>query len=259
MRFAIALAAFCIATTISKTSSAAQLDCHIELDSSAARLEMCTNVSNETLVTLTWYRQQSLTSNFEAPTPTVIKAFFSPGRDRIWNQIWVAAGSSIVSANDQLNLRKAVFTYGPELLNVRAHAVIDFIANFLADGTSIDEFSKRLTDQLIAEQSASGFDNYYQLICSDIGKSRRASFTLNHSDVSMDLIVGDPTDGCPGRCGPGCRQPYEWRRQQYTQECLNHDACVGVTGHWLKECMQTFLSAAIGYMTAPECPSLKAN
>lgn len=49
-----------------------------------------------------------------------------------------------------------------------------------------------------------------------------------------DVPVGPNSKDCVGRCGPGCQSPRKYPfNERYTQECLNHDLCMGATGwHW---------------------------
>lgn len=220
------------------------MNCRIDFTSPAARAEICTAPDGRSLVTLMW---------MNGPTPsdlTVLKALFAADNDKLWRRIWVASGNPVVNSDGQLALRRDVFKYGAQLLDPRAHAVVDFVANFSPAGTDLSVFDHAFTDQLIAEQNLTSM---FTMICQEVGKVRTAAFALGQQDYKMDFVVGDTTNGCPGRCGPDCHQPYEWRKNQYTQECFIHDACSSLNGHWLGECSGYFLIAAIGYLLAPEC------
>lgn len=220
------------------------INCHLDFDSPAARAELCTAADGGALVTVTL-------NNAKKPSePQVIKALFSADSEKMWQRIWVAEGNGLLEAEPQLKLREQVFKYGPQLLDPRVHAVVDFIANFVPAGTSMGLFDRPFTDQLIDQSNVTSF---YSLICQELGKLRKAKFFLGQKEVSLDMIVGDEPTGCAGRCGPGCWQLFQWRKNQYTDECLVHDACVSVTGHWLGECTQAFLTAAVGYLLAPDC------
>ncbi|CAE7715127.1 unnamed protein product [Symbiodinium sp. CCMP2456] len=63
---------------------------------------------------------------------------------------------------------------------------------------------------------------------------------------SMEYAVG--SRDCIGRCGPGC-----FGSPVYTQECLNHDACVENEGEQFGACADEWLAAAYGFVFAPKC------
>lgn len=242
------LAVTLIAGIAQPTSAAAannpdfpSVNCHMDFSSPAARAEVCTATDGRGLVTLTWANGEQT---------TVVKALFAAENDKLWRRIWVVSGNPVIDAESQLALRKEVFKYGPQLLHPRVHAVVDFIANFAPAGSSLAVFDRTFTDQLIDESNLTSF---YTLICQELGKLRTAAITLGKLDMKMDFIVGAESQGCPGRCGLGCHQVFQWRKNQYTNECLVHDACATMTGQWLGQCTGYFIVAALGYLLAPDC------
>ena len=63
---------------------------------------------------------------------------------------------------------------------------------------------------------------------------------------SKEYAVG--LEDCIGRCGLGC-----WGSPVYTQECLNHDACVENEGEQFGACADEWRAAACGFVDAPNC------
>jgi len=174
------------------------VDCRVEFDSVGARAESCSSLNGRSLVTFTWQqdpRQQ----------PTVVKALFADDEEKVWQRLWVASGEQRVSAKAQLQLRREVFRFGPGLLSPRVHAVVDFIANFVPAGTSLQEFDLTFTDTLVAQ---SELRPSFELICDSVGKEREAVFNVKNADQRKTFVVGDQSTFCPGRCGFGCSQPY---------------------------------------------------
>ena len=92
------------------------------------------------------------------------------------------------------------------------------------------------------------------MICEWIGLERAATYSVAQELVSLVVKVGDSETRCRGRCGLGCWQLYQWRPNQYTQECLNHDVCRDMTNGNFGECKDEFWIAALGYVSAPDCP-----
>ncbi len=221
----------------------AKVDCRMEFTNSVTRVELCTSSDKRALVRVSWKQKKS-------GPPTIIKALFSADSEKLWQRLTVPSGDPVIQKEAQKKLRHDLFKFGPKRLDPRTHAVLDFVVNFAQPGTSLKGFDPNFTDQLAALQSLGW---WYNLICDSFGKTREATFNIKDIEFRKIYTVGDTTNSCPGRCGMGCGQVYEWRVGQYTQECLNHDACTDLNGAILGECQWLFVQAALGYLLAPDC------
>ena len=86
-------------------------------------------------------------------------------------------------------------------------------------------------------------------ICHLVGQAVDVTYTAGDGQTYTDtLVVGDPADRCPGRCGKSCGP-----RGIYTMECLQHDACEHRFGTSLGPCKMLGALAAPGFMHGEAC------
>lgn len=94
----------------------------------------------------------------------------------------------------------------------------------------------------------------YTNICNQRGTAVTGSFDDLFKTYTQTKIVGNPASACLGRCGVGCIQSEpQARKRQYTQQCFNHDLCVGHFGSTLGYCSDEFTAASDDYLNAPNC------
>ncbi|MBK8815760.1 MAG: hypothetical protein IPN42_09765 [Methylococcaceae bacterium] len=90
--------------------------------------------------------------------------------------------------------------------------------------------------------------------CNQRGKAVSGSFDDFFKTYTQTKTVGNPASACLGRCGVGCVQSEpQLRKRQYTQQCFNHDLCVGQFGTTLGFCSDEFTAASDDYLNAPNC------
>lgn len=223
--------------------------CATELRTQAVTAERCAIPElHQDVVNITVHRAG------RSSRPTVIKALFlktsSPAGQKLWSRLWVDSGPTTISTVEQDRLRKVVFESDRNRMDPGALAVLDFLANFVEPFHPIENFDRPGGPNLYA------LSDYftYTMICGSIGKPHEAIFTTDvafqHRHVS---VIGDTETRCQGRCGFGCPMAYTWRSSQYTQQCLNHDACRELTGSNFDQCTDEYWSAAFGYLIAPDC------
>jgi hypothetical protein len=243
------------AATANADSSLPAAPCRIELTGPKFEASSCAILNGETLVVV------KVAPN--SAHPTVVKAQFKATNrqdqfaiaKRLWKRLWVESAKQSLTGEEQLELRQAVFLANPSTLSASAHAVLDFLTNFVEPDQRIEEL-----DRTMEPDSLWGFSSifHYTLICDAIGQVREATFTgaPGAGLTTTLMIVGDPATKCRGRCGASCQQPFQWRKNQYTQECLNHDACRDASGSVFGFCKDEFWAAAFGYLVAPDCQGL---
>ncbi len=126
---------------------------------------------------------------------------------------------------------------------------LDFLLNMVpVNGAfSVIDFKKARATTSIQPKA---FTN----ICNQRGKAVSGSFDDVFKTYTQTKIAGNPASACLGRCGVGCIQsePQE-RKRQYTQQCFNHDICVGHFGTTLGFCSDEFTAASDDYLNAPNC------
>jgi len=238
-----------MATTTFAADPSLIFDCRLEFASQDTKVEICTASDERALVKIVWQQKK------DTP-PTLIKAMFSADSEKLWQSLAIPSGDPKIQRDAQDKLRRELYEYGPQHLNSRTHAVLDFIVNFAQPETSLKGFDPKFTEQLQALQT---LGSWYNLICDAFGKTREATVNVKDTEFRKTYTVGDSNSLCPGRCGAGCAQFYEWRVNQYTQECLNHDACTDLKGVVLGECQVLFVQAALGYLLAPNCADRPSN
>ncbi len=126
---------------------------------------------------------------------------------------------------------------------------LDFLLNMVpVNGTfSTIDFKKARATTLIQPQA---FTN----TCNQRGTAVTGSFDDFFKTYTQTKTVGNPTSACLGRCGVGCVQSEpQVRKRQYTQQCFNHDLCVGHFGTTLGFCSDEFTAASDDYLNAPNC------
>lgn len=184
--------------------------------------------------------------------PTVFNALFG-SKSPLWKRVWISEGEGRLTIEEQESLRLLLATSSPRFARSSASSFVDLLANFLAPDTALENFDA----QTQGARWQADFSRRWTMICEFIGHPRVATYTLRdsaRSTRSSTWIVGDPESGCRGRCGFGCGQAIpQWRSKQYTQECLNHDACHSETGAQLGVCASAFWSATASYLFAPNC------
>ena len=202
-----------------------------------------------------------------------VSAIFSAGesQDRLWQKLWFSKGSALLSKSEQTELR-ASFDRSISTLKAtdttrsrsqadsdlaRSQALVDFLANFLPADEKLQPFDRNVilpTGFLVQYRTIYALDRKYTMLCDSIGKVRTATVTdASANAFSKDVVVGAIDSNCRGRCGTACEQAGQWRHNQYTQECLNHDVCHDTTGSQLGPCENMFWKAAPGYVFAPDC------
>ena len=103
--------------------------------------------------------------------------------------------------------------------------------------------------QTLSFAPAHAEEESYTSICDQIGQRVTVSIvTTEGESITKSVIVGDPNDRCPGRCGKGCG-----KRGIYTQECLEHDVCEHVKGTSYGPCMALFKRAKHGFLVGQKC------
>jgi len=127
------------------------------------------------------------------------------------------------------------------------------------DGENIDFSSSKIREELKFKDkpwnSPIGMERYTSF-CYNLGQTETGEYTIIVNGIEQTIeeqvVVGPCYTGeCLGRCGSLCNG-----KQNYTQECLNHDLCAGATGKNLGVCRDEWLAAADGYLFAPNCAKM---
>ncbi|KAF7768793.1 hypothetical protein PCIT_a3291 [Pseudoalteromonas citrea] len=87
-------------------------------------------------------------------------------------------------------------------------------------------------------------------ICSSMGSRKTAVWDLDRGSVKRKSYVVGGHGFCAGRCGAGCPT---FGDGQYTQDCLNHDACADVEGEQLGNCSDEWRAASDDFWFSPDC------
>jgi hypothetical protein len=127
------------------------------------------------------------------------------------------------------------------------------------DGENIDFSSSKIREELkLRDKSQNdpvGMEKYTSF-CFNLGQTETGAYTIRVNGVEQiieeQVVVGPCFTGeCLGRCGSLCSG-----KQNYTQECLNHDLCAGATGENFGVCRDEWLAAADGYLFGPNCAKM---
>lgn len=117
------------------------------------------------------------------------------------------------------------------------------LSEFLISYPMGEKFDKKI-------QAQASIDGWVDL-CPFVGRSRTARWDNDAGARSRNYIVGGH-GFCAGRCGAGCN----WAGDpQYSQDCLNHDACADVEGEQLGVCADEWQAASDDFWFSPDCPS----
>lgn len=87
-------------------------------------------------------------------------------------------------------------------------------------------------------------------ICSAMGSRKTAFWDLDNNTAKRKSYIVGGHGFCAGRCGAGCPM---FGDGQYTQDCLNHDACADVEGEQLGNCSDEWVSASDDFWFSPDC------
>lgn len=140
----------------------------------------------------------------------------------------------------------------PDAFIEASHSVqrfLSFILDFMPANEEVKDYQASFFESLVDDKPK----NPFSMICEEIGKPRKTTFTRAKTDVEVELIVGQRGTKCRGRCGTGCWQFGQSMTNQYTDECFTHDACTTTEGSILGECEDEFWAASDGYFDAPNC------
>ncbi len=89
-------------------------------------------------------------------------------------------------------------------------------------------------------------------LCRYYGKSRTAKWDVGSNKKQRSYKVGGH-GWCAGRCGAGC---IWFGDPQYSQDCLNHDACADREGEQLGVCGDEWTAASDDFWFSPDCPGV---
>ncbi|MGE3759589.1 MAG: hypothetical protein AB7H97_17620 [Pseudobdellovibrionaceae bacterium] len=128
---------------------------------------------------------------------------------------------------------------------------LQFLVGFLPPSEEMEDYQSPIVE-LFAKAETVSAPKFVQ-ICEEIGNVKLATFSRDKETFEHELKVGEKSTRCRGRCGTGCSQLFQKKKNQYTQECLNHDACSDAEGTFFGECSDEFWEASSGYMNAPDC------
>jgi hypothetical protein len=187
-------------------------------------------------------------------------------KDRVVIDTYI--GTKQIHAEIDYNLRRlairSLSATSGRSVELSAQDVIAF-QNLLAASSALDTRSRHgeaLASfiSLMANAPASAIDisgsnvQTFTSICNTIHKPAVATYYTLGGAVHKSVTVGPVCYIAPalGRCGVGGGpDPGIGLVQRFTQECLNHDVCVGAIGTLL--CVPEFNAAAPGFFFAPDC------
>ncbi|WP_299948759.1 hypothetical protein [uncultured Microbulbifer sp.] len=89
-------------------------------------------------------------------------------------------------------------------------------------------------------------------LCPLYGQRVTARWDNDFGARSATYIVGGH-GFCAGRCGAGC---IVFGDPQYTQDCMNHDACADVENQQLGVCADEWSAASDDFLFSPDCPGV---
>lgn len=108
-----------------------------------------------------------------------------------------------------------------------------------------------------------GFENArLRSLCKKIDKTVTARWDFTGGSDIKKATLGPCNQGkCFGRCGQGCGgDPGPGPSvQQFTQDCLNHDACVESLGYAAPGCQDEFSATADDVLYAPDCNAIEGS
>jgi hypothetical protein len=144
----------------------------------------------------------------------------------------------------------------PSDIAIKLLKSMDTILTMAPPGQSIDLMQRPLPEEesLITSQAIS-------MMCQERGKCGYAFYSDKKGAHSVKAVVGDPASKCLGRCGSGCSGTSNNKRV-YTQECLNHDICIGIVGTGYlgnklygkkNQCKDEFNAAIASYSRGESC------
>ncbi|MBQ4813383.1 hypothetical protein A7985_20260 [Pseudoalteromonas luteoviolacea] len=87
-------------------------------------------------------------------------------------------------------------------------------------------------------------------LCPYMGKYKTAIWDVTYVGVKTKRYKVGGHGFCAARCGAGCPM---FGDGQYTQDCLNHDACADVEGEQLGVCGDEWTSASDDFWFSPDC------
>jgi len=87
-------------------------------------------------------------------------------------------------------------------------------------------------------------------LCPYMGKNKTAIWDVTYVGVKTKSYKVGGHGFCAARCGAGCPM---FGDGQYTQDCLNHDACADVEGEQLGVCGDEWTSASDDFWFSPDC------
>ncbi len=168
------------------------------------------------------------------------------------NRFWISGvpdKQRRIEGEEQELLRLYLLESGPYLSESSAEAfkVISALAYFFPAGELILPFDS------VTDIPRAGNPAQWTMICDFVGKPHDAAYSVGTETRKSLAVVGDVDRECPGRCGIGCYQWGQSRKNQYTQECFNHDLCYAETGSAFGPCRDEYWTAYIGYSEAPDC------
>lgn len=100
--------------------------------------------------------------------------------------------------------------------------------------------------------SVLGWEN----LCSSMGRQKKAIWDVTGVGTKTKYYKVGGHGFCAGRCGAGCPM---FGDGQYTQDCLNHDACADVEGQQLGACSNEWTAAADDFWFSPDCTTPPSN
>ena len=165
--------------------------------------------------------------------------------DRVFRRL--SGNGEDFTAEDLAAIRESASRADPLKLSTPARALLSFAAQFVEPGFRVPD--QDLT--ALAKASAGRLTSATTMICDRLTKPQRATFTAAGQAWQQIVVVG--SDGCMGKCGVGCAPDGLWYQGQYTQECLNHDACATFTKDNMGDCQDEFWAAAGGFLNGPSC------
>ncbi|KZN31479.1 hypothetical protein [Pseudoalteromonas luteoviolacea] len=87
-------------------------------------------------------------------------------------------------------------------------------------------------------------------LCPYMGRYKTAIWDVTYVGVKTKSYKVGGHGFCAARCGAGCPM---FGDGQYTQDCLNHDACADVEGEQLGVCGDEWTSASDDFWFSPDC------
>ncbi len=213
-----------------------------------------TTLKNGTIwVRTTLHRDQSSLVQLRFRGGKTFLASFLPNGviQRFW-MMGVLDHQRMITRREQIYLKSLLDQQGAQL-QAQYSATFRFL-KFAADFLPPNEIIEPYEDLKISTPFAPKmWEMSWTPLCDYLGKRTQAVFSVGNNNLNVRAVVGSPRSGCRGRCGTQCEQWGQHRKNQYTQECFDHDACRDITGTNLGECSDEFWAAAPGYTWAEDC------